>query len=61
VCDLLIFLQETFNANRLALAEASTAFSNNLLDATKAFKLTLTDSADIAGLPPSALALAAQR
>eukprot|EP00962_Isochrysis_galbana_P043559 scaffold16623_cov93-Isochrysis_galbana.AAC.6 len=53
--------KEKFNANRLALAEASTAFSNNLLDATKAFKLTLTDKADLAGLPPSALDLAAQR
>ena len=53
--------KEKFNANRLSLAEASTAFSNNLLDATKAFKLTLTDKADVEGLPPSALALAAER
>lgn len=53
--------KEKFNANRLALAEASTSFSNNLLDATKAFKLTLSDKADVAGLPPSALDLAAQR
>jgi oligopeptidase A len=48
-------------AHRAQLAELSTKFSNQLLDATKAFSLTLTDKADIEGLPPSALALAASR
>ena len=53
--------KEAFNANRMALAELSTKFSNQLLDATKAYSLTLTDKADVEGLPPSALALAASR
>ena len=39
----------------------STDFSNNLLDATKAYKKLLTDKADVEGLPESALALAAQQ
>ncbi|MBW4467606.1 MAG: M3 family metallopeptidase [Pegethrix bostrychoides GSE-TBD4-15B] len=49
-----------YNAIQLELAELSTKFSNNVLDATKAFSLTLTDPDDVAGLPPSALSLAAQ-
>lgn len=49
-----------FNAIQLELAELSTRFSNNVLDATKAFSLTLTQPDEIAGLPPSAVALAAQ-
>ncbi|MFE4107738.1 M3 family metallopeptidase [Almyronema epifaneia] len=49
-----------FNQIQQELAELSTKFSNNVLDATKAFSLTLTQPADIAGLPPSLLALAAQ-
>ena len=53
--------KERFNANRIRLSELSTAFSNNLLDATKAFSLTLTEPAQVDGLPPSALALAASR
>ncbi|OKH18438.1 M3 family metallopeptidase [[Limnothrix rosea] IAM M-220] len=52
--------KEKFNAIQLELAELSTKFSNNTLDATKAFKLKLTDKADVAGLPDSALSLAAQ-
>jgi oligopeptidase A len=52
--------KEKFNAIQLELAELSTKFSNNVLDATKAFKLKLTDKADVAGLPESALSLAAQ-
>lgn len=40
------------------LASASTAFSNHVLDATKAFSLTLTTEADCAGLPPSLLTAA---
>jgi len=42
------------------LAEASTKFANNLLDATKAFSLVLRASDEIDGLPPSLLAAAAQ-
>merc|ERR1719424_2240220 len=53
--------KEKFNANRMELADLSTQFSNNVLDATKAFELLLTDPVDVEGLPPSALALAASR
>jgi oligopeptidase A len=49
-----------FNEIQQELAELSTKFSNNVLDATKAFSLTLTTPDDVAGLPPSLLALAAQ-
>ncbi|XQQ07919.1 MAG: M3 family metallopeptidase [Leptolyngbya sp. IPPAS B-1204] len=52
--------KERFNAIQLELAELSTRFSNNVLDATKAFSLTLTQPDEIAGLPPSLVALAAQ-
>ena len=53
--------KEAFNANRMKLADISTTFSNNVLDATKAFSLLLTDPAEVDGLPPSARALAASR
>ncbi len=49
-----------FNAIQLELAEISTQFSNRVLDATKAFGLTLTEPAEIEGLPESVLSLAAQ-
>ncbi len=52
--------KERFNNIQLELAELSTKFSNNLLDATKAFKMKLTQPEEIAGLPESLLALAAQ-
>lgn len=52
--------KERFNQIQEKLAELSTKFSNNVLDATKAFSLTLTTPEEIAGLPPSLLALAAQ-
>ncbi len=52
--------KERFNAIQLELAELSTKFSNNVLDATKAFKLKLTTPEEVDGLPPSAVALAAQ-
>jgi oligopeptidase A len=51
--------RERFNAIELELAEISTKFSNNILDATKAFSLTLTNKDEIDGLPPSLLSLAA--
>ncbi|MDX2256692.1 MAG: M3 family metallopeptidase [Pseudanabaenaceae cyanobacterium bins.39] len=52
--------KEKFNAIQMELAELSTNFSNHVLDATKAFSMTLTKPDEIAGLPPSLLALAAQ-
>jgi oligopeptidase A len=52
--------KERFNQIQLELAELSTKFSNNVLDATKAFKLKLTTKEEVEGLPPSALSLAAQ-
>ncbi|MGB5713321.1 MAG: M3 family peptidase, partial [Waterburya sp.] len=52
--------REKFNQIQLELAELSTKFSNNVLDATKAFKLKLSEPKDVAGLPPSALGLMAQ-
>lgn len=52
--------KEEFNKIQLELAELSTKFSNNVLDATKGFSLTLTDEKDVDGLPATSLALAAQ-
>ncbi len=52
--------KERFNEIQLELAELSTRFSNNVLDATKAFALTLTDASEIEGLPRSLHELAAQ-
>ncbi|MGK7933246.1 MAG: M3 family peptidase, partial [Microcystaceae cyanobacterium] len=52
--------KERFNEIKLELAELSTQFSNNVLDATKAFKLKLTTKEEIDGLPSSLLSLAAQ-
>ncbi len=52
--------RERFNQIQLELAELSTKFSNNILDATKAFKLKLTQETEVEGLPASLLSLAAQ-
>lgn len=52
--------RDRFNAIQLELAEITTKFSNNVLDATKAFQLKLTKPEEVAGLPDSALSLAAQ-
>jgi oligopeptidase A len=52
--------RERFNAIQMELAELSTKFSNHVLDATKAFTLTLTKPEEIDGLPESLLSLAAQ-
>lgn len=52
--------RERFNAIQMELAELSTKFSNHLLDAIKAFSITLTTKEEIGGLPPSLLSLAAQ-
>jgi oligopeptidase A len=53
--------KELFNQFKLELSELSTKFSNNLLDATKAYKLLLTDKKDVEGLPQSALSLLAAK
>jgi oligopeptidase A len=52
--------RDRFNQIQLELAEISTKFSNNVLDATQAFQLKLTEPAEVDGLPASALSLAAQ-
>ncbi|MBD2360657.1 M3 family metallopeptidase [Anabaena minutissima FACHB-250] len=52
--------RERFNAIQMELAELSTKFSNHVLDATKAFSLTLTTKEEVDGLPQSWLSLAAQ-
>jgi oligopeptidase A len=52
--------RDRFNQIQLELAELSTKFSNNVLDATKAFQLILTDKEEVDGLPASLLSLAAQ-
>ncbi|CAI5928882.1 unnamed protein product [Closterium sp. NIES-64] len=49
-----------FNEIQQELAQLRTKFQNNVLDATKRFVRIVTDPADVAGLPPSALGLAAQ-
>ena len=53
--------KEQFNGNQMKLAELMTAFQNNLLDATKAYSMLITEPAQVEGLPPSALALLASR
>ncbi len=52
--------RDRFNAIQLELAELSTKFSNHVLDATKAFSMTLTSKDEVDGLPPSLTSLAAQ-
>lgn len=52
--------KDRFNEIQQALAELTTKFANNVLDATKAFRLTLTTAEEVDGLPPSLLAQAAQ-
>src|ERR1700690_1624890 len=42
----------------VALTNATTKFSENVLDSTNAFELVLTDEAKLAGLPPAAIAAA---
>jgi oligopeptidase A len=42
----------------IALAEVTTKFSQNVLDATNAWELIVTDEAKLAGLPPSAVGAA---
>lgn len=51
--------RERFNAISQELAELSTRFTNNVLDATQAYALVLTSPDDVAGLPADSLSLAA--
>ena len=53
--------QKRFNEIKTELAELSTEFSNNLLDATKKWSLTITDPAEIDGFPESLKLLTAQQ
>ena len=46
--------KERFNALSEESSKLSTEFSNHVLDATKAFALTLTTEEEVAGLPPTA-------
>ncbi|NWF38397.1 M3 family metallopeptidase [Mariprofundus sp. NF] len=50
-----------FKAIQMKLSELTTAFGQHVLDATQAFELHITEAADVAGLPESILASAAQR
>jgi oligopeptidase A len=52
--------RERFNAIAQELSQLSTKFSNNVLDATKAFDLIVTAPAAVDGMPESALGMAAQ-
>ena len=52
--------RERFNQIQQELAELKTKFSNNVLDATKAFALTLTSPDEMEGLPTSLRHIAAQ-
>lgn len=51
--------RERFNAASQELAGLSTRFTNNVLDATQAYALTLTERDQVAGLPEDSLRLAA--
>ena len=51
--------QEAFNSASERLAELSTTFSNNVLDATKDWSLLLTKKSEIEGLPLRALEILA--
>jgi oligopeptidase A len=52
--------RERFNAIAQEMSQLTTDFSNHVLDATKAFSITLADPADVEGLPPSLRRLASQ-
>jgi oligopeptidase A len=52
--------KEKFNDMKLRLASLSTKFSNNVLDDTKGFSLTIDDPKKMEGVPGSAKALWAQ-
>lgn len=49
--------KERFNEIQQRLAALATSFGNHVLDATKAFALTVTDPEDLRGAPATALAM----
>ena len=49
--------KEKFNKMKMRLAELSTKFSNNVLDVTKAYSLTVEDPTKMNGVPESAKAM----
>ncbi|GKY92866.1 hypothetical protein MPSEU_000255800 [Mayamaea pseudoterrestris] len=49
--------KERFNEIKQRLAQISTTFSNNVLDETKAFSLTVDDASKLEGVPDSAKSL----
>ncbi|HID21901.1 MAG TPA: M3 family peptidase, partial [Planctomycetaceae bacterium] len=51
--------RKRFNAIQQELSQLSTTFANQVLDATKAFELVLTERSDVEGLPESLRRLAA--
>lgn len=53
--------REEFNALQLKLSALSTNFSNNVLDATKAWNLTVSEKKRVEGIPLRALAFAAEK
>jgi len=53
--------KDQFNANQQELAQLGMDFGNAVLDATKAWELVLTDTADVLGLPDSLRQLLAQQ
>jgi len=53
--------RDRFKAIQMRLSELSTIFEQHILDATRAFEMHLTDEDDLAGLPDSIRAAAAQR
>ncbi|MEM1062353.1 MAG: M3 family metallopeptidase, partial [Planctomycetota bacterium] len=52
--------REAFNKLAEEMSQLTTKFSNNVLDATKAFGMTLTDPADAAGFPATLRSVASQ-
>ncbi|MEM9776490.1 MAG: M3 family metallopeptidase, partial [Chloroflexota bacterium] len=52
--------KERFNGISERLAQLQTAFSNNVLDSTKAFKLVIENKAELDGMPESFMQMAAQ-
>jgi len=52
--------QNRLNALNVELVKTTTKYSENVLDATNAFELLVDDEAKLAGLPPSAIAVAKQ-
>jgi oligopeptidase A len=52
--------KQRLEAIDVELSKLTTKFSENVLDSTNAFELILTDPAQLAGLPPSAVAAARQ-